>query len=88
MINSKKLSLVSHAWKLWLAEMTALVLLLWGWDAESECWGWDLFDTYFQTGKKKKKKKKCDLFSFAAACSQFSVYINSYGNSSSYCHIL
>lgn len=55
MINSKKLSLVSHAWKLWLAEMTAFVLLLRGWDAESECWGWDLFDTYFQTGEKKKK---------------------------------
>lgn len=35
-----------------------------------------------------QKKKKCDVFSFAAACSQFSVYINSCGNSSACCRTL
>jgi len=36
MINCKKMSLT---WKLYLAEMTVLVLLLGVWDVESECWG-------------------------------------------------
>lgn len=73
------LSLDSLLWKLWLAGMAVLVLLSGaGMQRVSTEGGICLTHIFVLEGK-----KKCDLFSFAAACSQFSVYINSCGKSNS-----